>query len=162
MDLSIRRSLFVFSVTHHFQAERYIEGMKRASSSFKKMKGADSLTRFFYEQGIKQCMATSTPRSLIGAKLAPHNVAVCCRSNEQEMINRFEHIVTAEDVAHGKPAPDIFLKAAELAGVPPHRCIVFEDSPLGVQGGLAAGMAVVAIAFPGLDRSLFKGACQVG
>ena len=78
------------------------------------------------------------------------------------MINRFEHIVTAEDVAHGKPAPDIFLRAAELAGVPPHRCIVFEDSPLGVQGGLAAGMAVVAIAFPGLDRSLFKGACQVG
>ena len=78
------------------------------------------------------------------------------------MINRFEQIVTTEDVAHGKPAPDIFLKAAELAGVPPSHCIVFEDSPLGVQGGLAAGMAVVAIAFPGSDRSLFKGACQVG
>ena len=125
--------------------------MTTASPSFKKLKGADSLTRFFAEKGVKQYMATSTPRSLIGAKLAPHN----------DMINRFDGIVTADDVVHGKPAPDIFLKASELAGVPPNRCIVFEDSPLGVQGGLAGGMHVVAIAFPGFDHSLFKGACQV-
>ena len=72
-------------------------------------------------------MATSTPRALIGAKLEPHN----------DMISLFDGIVTADDVVQGKPAPDIFLKAAERAGVPPNRCIVFEDSPLGIQGGLA-------------------------
>lgn len=125
--------------------------MTKASPSFKKMKGADSLTRFFAKHGVKQYMATSTPRSLIGAKLEPHS----------QMMNLFDGVVTTDDVARGKPAPDIFLKAAERAGVSPDRCIVFEDSPLGVKGGLTAGMQVVAIAFPGFDRSVFKGACQV-
>ena len=77
------------------------------------------------------------------------------------MINRFDGIVTADDVVHGKPAPDIFLKAAELAGVPPSRCVVFEDSPFGIQGGLAAEMYTVAIAYPGTDRSIFDGATQI-
>ena len=72
------------------------------------------------------------------------------------MIDRFDGIVTADDVVHGKPAPDIFLKAAELAGVPPSRCIVFEDSPFGVQGGLAGGMRVVGIVYPGSDLSLYR------
>lgn len=48
--------------------------MTRASPSFKKIKGADSLTRFFAERGVPQYMATSTPRALIGAKIAPHSV----------------------------------------------------------------------------------------
>ena len=77
------------------------------------------------------------------------------------MIDRFDGIVTADDVVHGKPAPDIFLKAAELADVPPSRCIVFEDSPFGVQGGLAGGMSVVGIAYPGADLSMYKGCSQV-
>ena len=77
------------------------------------------------------------------------------------MINRFTGIITGDDVIHGKPAPDIFLKAAELAGVPPSHCIVFEDSPFGVKGGLDGGMNVVALPYAGSDLSLFEGACQV-
>ena len=125
--------------------------MKEVSPSFNKIRGADSLTRYFAQHGLKQYMATSTPRNLISAKLAPHS----------EMIDRFDGIVTADDVVRGKPAPDIFLKVAECAGVPPSRCIVFEDSPLGVKGGLDGGMRVVAISYPGADLSRFAGASQV-
>jgi beta-phosphoglucomutase-like phosphatase (HAD superfamily) len=52
----------------------------------------------------------------------------------------FEHIVTAEDVVNHKPHPDTFLKAAELIGVQPEFCQVFEDSPLGIRAAKAAGM----------------------
>jgi beta-phosphoglucomutase-like phosphatase (HAD superfamily) len=55
-------------------------------------------------------------------------------------------IFSAEDVAHGKPAPDLFLHAAAAMGCPPRRCVVVEDSPAGVAGALAAGMKVVGYA----------------
>ncbi|KOG09145.1 HAD family hydrolase [Streptomyces viridochromogenes] len=51
-------------------------------------------------------------------------------------------IFSSEDVGRGKPAPDLFLYAAERMGVVPERCVVVEDSPLGVQAALAAGMDV--------------------
>ena len=57
----------------------------------------------------------------------------------------FPAVVSSEDVAHGKPAPDIFLRAAELLAVAPGDCCVIEDSAAGVEAGLAAGMFVVAI-----------------
>ncbi|MHA7776710.1 HAD family hydrolase [Roseibium sp. M-1] len=49
---------------------------------------------------------------------------------------------TASEVAHGKPAPDLFLLAAERRGVVPERCLVIEDSENGIKAGLAAGMLV--------------------
>ncbi|MFF7283517.1 HAD family hydrolase [Streptomyces griseorubiginosus] len=51
-------------------------------------------------------------------------------------------IFSSEDVGRGKPAPDLFLYAAERMGVEPGRCVVVEDSPLGVQAANAAGMDV--------------------
>jgi HAD superfamily hydrolase (TIGR01509 family) len=48
-----------------------------------------------------------------------------------------------DQVAHGKPAPDIYLMAAQKMGVPPSRCVVIEDSYPGAQAGLAAGMTVL-------------------
>jgi HAD superfamily hydrolase (TIGR01509 family) len=55
-------------------------------------------------------------------------------------------IFSADDVAHGKPAPDVFLHAAECMGVAPSRCAVIEDSSSGVTAALAAGMSVFAFA----------------
>ena len=57
----------------------------------------------------------------------------------------FSVVVSASDVKHGKPAPDIFLRAAELLKVKPKDCVVIEDSKPGVAAGLAAGMKVIAI-----------------
>ncbi|NJP49080.1 HAD family hydrolase [Streptomyces sp. SBST2-5] len=53
-----------------------------------------------------------------------------------------ELIFSSQDVGRGKPAPDLFLYAAERMGVAPERCVVVEDSPLGVQAAVAAGMDV--------------------
>ncbi|MEU3986478.1 HAD family hydrolase [Streptomyces sp. NPDC026672] len=53
-----------------------------------------------------------------------------------------ERIFSSQDVGRGKPAPDLFLHAAERMGVTPGRCVVVEDSPLGVQAAVAAGMDV--------------------
>jgi HAD superfamily hydrolase (TIGR01509 family) len=58
----------------------------------------------------------------------------------------FEHYLSAEQVAHGKPAPDIFIAAAHHLGFDPKQCIVFEDAPAGIQAGKAAGCFVVALA----------------
>ncbi|WP_240135496.1 HAD family hydrolase [Streptomyces sp. MUM 178J] len=52
------------------------------------------------------------------------------------------NVFSAEDVGRGKPAPDLFLHAAERMGTAPERCVVVEDSPLGVQAARAAGMDV--------------------
>ncbi|RPF35352.1 HAD family phosphatase [Streptomyces sp. TLI_185] len=51
-------------------------------------------------------------------------------------------VFSSQDVGRGKPAPDLFLYAAERMGVAPGRCVVVEDSPLGVQAAVAAGMDV--------------------
>jgi HAD superfamily hydrolase (TIGR01509 family) len=57
----------------------------------------------------------------------------------------FPVVVSAAEVKRGKPAPDIFLRAAELLEVAPAQCWVIEDSKPGVAAGLAAGMRVIAI-----------------
>lgn len=60
----------------------------------------------------------------------------------------FPIVVTAEDVTHGKPAPDMFLLAAEKMGVSPAECVVFEDAVLGLEAARRAGMASVLVRPP--------------
>ncbi len=57
----------------------------------------------------------------------------------------FPVTVSASEIKHGKPAPDIFLRAARLLGVAPGKCWVIEDSKPGIAAGIAAGMKVIAI-----------------
>ncbi|MFT3992534.1 MAG: HAD family phosphatase [Luteolibacter sp.] len=60
----------------------------------------------------------------------------------------FDEVVTADDVVDGKPAPDIFLKAAELMGISPEKCLVLEDAPAGILAAQRAGMQVIAVPSP--------------
>ena len=71
---------------------------------------------------------------------------------------RFAIAVTGDQVAHEKPAPDIYLRAAELVGVTPERCIAIEDTPPGIASAQAAGMFAVQVrasstAFPPLEQA---------
>jgi len=57
----------------------------------------------------------------------------------------FDAVVTRDDVARGKPAPDTFLRAAALLAVEPGRCLVYEDSVIGLEAARAAGMSAVDV-----------------
>jgi HAD superfamily hydrolase (TIGR01509 family) len=83
------------------------------------------------------------------AEISTSTCVACSGSHEKlrktlsltNLYPRFEgRIFSASEVAHGKPAPDLFLHAADRMGVPAHRCVVIEDSKYGVQAAHAAGM----------------------
>lgn len=84
-------------------------------------------------QGIGYCLASSGSHDRIRVG---HRVAGLDGWFEEEWI------FSAQDVGQGRPAPDLYLHAARQMGVEPARCVVIEDSPLGVQAALAAGMDV--------------------
>lgn len=84
--------------------------------------------------GLHKAVATSTARSLAEKKLTLTG-----------LIDRFETMVCGDEIAHGKPAPDIFLAAAQKLNVPPEQCMVLEDSEAGIQAAHAAGMVPVWI-----------------
>ena len=65
--------------------------------------------------------------------------------DRHQLTGFFEIIVTGEEVEHGKPAPDIYLRAAEQLGIPVDACLVVEDALPGVAAGKAANMRVAAI-----------------
>jgi beta-phosphoglucomutase len=86
-----------------------------------------------------------------------HAGVPCAAASNAERINvhfvvdglslrgQFRCVLGREDVAHGKPEPDLFLLAAERLGLPPTRCVVFEDSATGFEAARRAGMVVLAI-----------------
>lgn len=90
--------------------------------------------------------------ALAALKDAPNAIATSCTvplAKARIAAARLESpsvLVTVDDVAHGKPAPDPFLEAARRLGVPPERCLVVEDAPLGLQAAQAAGCATLAVA----------------
>ena len=67
--------------------------------------------------------------------------------------------VTRNDVRHGKPDPEPYLRAAYLLGIAAPTCVVIEDSPVGAQAGLAAGMQVIAWPEPHRDDLVFPRGC---
>ncbi len=79
-------------------------------------------------------VATSGPRENVELVLSETGLAPL-----------FAGVVTGFDVQHGKPAPDCFLLAAERIGVPPPRCVVVEDAPVGIEAAGAGGMKCVGL-----------------
>lgn len=96
--------------------------------------GARAFLEYLKKKNIKAGIATSNGREMVDAVLLSLDITSC-----------FQVITTACEVAHGKPAPDIYEKVAETLGVKPEECIVFEDVPAGILAGKAAGMLVCAV-----------------
>jgi len=119
----------------------------------KPMPGAVRLTQHLYQNKIPQAVATSSSRE-------PFNLKT---KNYQEWFQLFDYIVVGDDphIKGGKPAPDIFLIAAERLGVSTEKCLVFEDSVAGMEAALAAGMSVVVVPDPDMDKHLFHSAHQI-
>ena len=93
------------------------------------MPGAIALLDWAATKGLPRALATSSFRSHAEVSLA-----------EAALMGRFDVEVTGDEVEHGKPAPDLFLLAAERLGVPPESCVVFEDAPAGLEAAARAGM----------------------
>ena len=92
-------------------------------------------------QGVRIAVASSSVRERLDRTLAHAGLA-------------FEVTIAGDEVEHGKPAPDMFLLAAQRLALPPEACVVVEDSPPGVAAGLAAGMPTLGVRrVPGIDLS---------
>jgi beta-phosphoglucomutase family hydrolase len=98
------------------------------------MKGLQLFIDRLRDEQIPMALATSAPKPNVDHTLA-----------ELDLAHAFPIIVRGDEVARGKPAPDVFLEAARRLGVDPAECLVFEDAPMGIEAAQAAGMKVVAL-----------------
>ncbi len=69
-----------------------------------------------------------------------------------DLAHRFAVSVAGDEVTHGKPAPDVYLRAAHFLGIDPKHCIAIEDSPIGAQSAVTAGMRTIGVARRAHDR----------
>ena len=91
--------------------------------------GVIELFEYLKGKGVRMAIASSSPMHEIVENVESLGIA-----------KYFSALVSGDDVKRGKPAPDIFLLAAEKLGTPPEKCYVFEDSPNGIRAGYDAGM----------------------
>jgi HAD superfamily hydrolase (TIGR01509 family) len=95
-------------------------------------------------KGVKLAVATSADRFKMDVNLDAIGVDATL----------FDALITGSDIERKKPAPDIFLKAAEMMGVDPAECVVFEDAVSGVQAAKAAGCRCVGLTTSFPDQTL--------
>lgn len=96
--------------------------------------GAAEWVKNLSREGWPQALASSAPRANVGVVLEVTGLA-----------SFFQAIVSAEDVTHGKPDPQVFLTAASRLGMPATRCIVVEDATAGIEAARRAGMRSIDV-----------------
>lgn len=111
--------------------------VERIPLECKPMAGVNELLHFLHEHDIPCALASSSPRAIIDAVV-----------ESQGWRNNFELFVSGDEVAEGKPAPDIFLETATRMKVNPAECLVLEDSRNGARAAVAAGMVCYAVPDP--------------
>jgi len=96
--------------------------------------GALELVNFLEERAVPMGVATSTLRPM-----ATHHL------QETGLLEKLQALVTRDDVVHGKPHPESYLKAAGYLDVDPAECLALEDSHNGARSAIAAGMTTVLV-----------------
>lgn len=96
--------------------------------------GVQALLHHYQTNGVICSVASSSPMQHITHRLSHTGV-----------LDYFSHLTSGQEVARGKPSPDIYLRAVEKLGLKVSECIVFEDSELGAQAAIAAGLRVVVV-----------------
>ncbi|MFI8929305.1 HAD family hydrolase [Streptomyces sp. NPDC053474] len=112
---------------------RYLELARTSTRVYPRMA---EFVELLHEAGVPMAVASGSSRAAIGAILEGTGLDAWLKT-----------YVSAEEVAHGKPAPDVFLAAAQLLGAEPARCVVLEDAVPGALAARAAGMRCVAIPY---------------
>jgi len=117
------------------------------------MPGAIRLTQHLHQHCLPQGIASSSAQAPFRLKTSRH----------QDWFKLFDCVVLGDDPAvhNGKPAPDIFLVAAQRLGAQPENCLVFEDSSAGISAAKQAGMSVVAVPDPEMELLLSQAADQI-
>lgn len=96
--------------------------------------GVRDILQYFKQHGVRVAVASSSKRATV-----LHNL------KQADIFSYFDAIVSGDQVTHGKPAPDIFLLAAQQIGCEPENCYVFEDGTNGIRAGAAAGCTTIMI-----------------
>lgn len=123
---------FPFEEMYRRREDRFLELIGRDGIPTKP--GLLELLDWIKRQDLKLAVASSTYCKLAEMKLAAAGIR-----------ERFEIIVTGDEVTNGKPAPDLFLAAAQKVGEQPEACVVLEDSQAGIQAAYAAGMRSILV-----------------
>lgn len=96
--------------------------------------GVRDILQYFKQHGVRVAVASSSKRATV-----LHNL------KQADILSYFDAVVSGDQVTHGKPAPDIFLLAAQQIGCEPENCYVFEDGTNGIRAGVAAGCTTIMI-----------------
>lgn len=129
------RELFALPLTtDELTAERKLVALKYYTTHIEPFSHAESVLVWLRENGFQIGLATSAESSLALPFLERHNLRA-----------HFDRLTTGEEVKNGKPAPDIYLLAAQKLNAAPENCLVVEDALAGVQAGRSAAMRVAAI-----------------
>lgn len=121
-------SLSEFRRRLHEQVDTHLEGGIALRA------GVPEILDFLDRHAIPKAVATSTRRPTAEKHLLRCGIR-----------HRFKTVATRDDVAHGKPHPDVYLLAAADLGVAPSKCVALEDSHNGVRAAFAAGIAVIMV-----------------
>ncbi len=129
------------------------ELLRKGFASCKAMPGAEKLVRHLHAMNVPMAIATSSTRELLEIKKSTHT----------SWFDLFEHIVTGSDqeIKNAKPAPDIFLASAAKIAAEASSTLIFEDAPSGLAAGQAAGMHVIAVPDPNMDKARYAGAVAI-